>query len=317
MKANSLITLILFLAAGMLISCNKNDDNNDPTSTGTYEDLEAVFDRMGERQKLHVDLAPVELPDYVKESNDTMMQEIVSMADFINSSRERAIFPAFADSTDSKKAALKNVNKLLKSAGISSDGGWTEECFMEDTPYWICRFTKWKNNGKLEIVVTQQGSEIAWLSHVRLNGEDSKGRVYDNLRIQSWRMLKDLTFSQYDYSVNFYSDCGNNVLWRFTDKVEGQDARLYFMGEEKSLTTYSYSIEYYWCDVIDGHHVSSKDETRIKPDGTVMFATWLWSYELQSTYIWILYFCKSDGSWSKTVFNENGTVEKRTQYPPK
>ncbi len=316
MKANSLITLTLFLAAGLLISCNKNDDNNDPTSTGTYEDLEAVFERMGERQKLHVDLAPVELPDYVKESNDTMMQEMVSMADFINSSRERAIFPAFADSTDSKKAALKNVNKLLKSAGISSDGGWTEECFMEDTPYWICRFTKWKNNGKLKIVITQQSSEQAWLMHVKLNGEDSKGRVYDNLKIQSWITLKDLTFSQYDYSTIF-ANCGNNVLWRFTHEVVGEDARLYFMGETTSLTMYVHSIESYWCDLIDGHHVSRKKEMRIMPYGTVMFTTWIWSYYLHSLYKWIGYVCNSDGSWSKTVWNANGTVEKRTQYPPK
>ncbi|MGM0474938.1 MAG: hypothetical protein ACQERV_12400 [Bacteroidota bacterium] len=313
MKANSLITLTLFLAAGLLISCNKNDDNNDPTSTGTYEDLEAVFDRMGERQKLHVDLAPVELPDYVTESNDTMMQEIVSLADFINSSRERAIFPAFADSANLKNATLKSMENLLKSAGISSDGEWTEECFMEDTPYWICRFTKWKNDGKLEIVVTQQGSETAWLSHVRLNGEDSKGRVYDNLRIQSWMMLKDLTFSQYDYSTHFHSNCGNNVLWRLMDQVVGQDARLDFMGETKSLAMDIHTVITYMCDQIDGHHVWSEREMRIMPDRTLYFITRLYSYKLKSTYLWRVYVIDRNRTWSITIYDEDGNVIKYRQ----
>ena len=77
MKANYLIPLLIILGVGLLFSCNKKDDDDDPTSTGTYEDLDAVFKSMGESQKHYVDLAPVELPDYLDESGDTMMQKLV------------------------------------------------------------------------------------------------------------------------------------------------------------------------------------------------------------------------------------------------
>lgn len=83
MNTSNWLLLYAILTAGLLLSCD------------------AVPDQMGEHQKLYENIAPVELPDYVKESNDTMMQKIVSLASLIDSSREKAIFPAFANSAGS------------------------------------------------------------------------------------------------------------------------------------------------------------------------------------------------------------------------
>lgn len=317
MKANNLVTLSLLMVAGLIYSCNKKDDN-DPASTGTYEDLEAVFEKIGESQKLYVDLAPVELPDHVQEINsDTMMQKIASLAELINSSREKAIFPAFVDSDGSKKSTLITTEQLLQSRGISSDGVWTMECFNEGTPNWNCKFTKWDNDGKLEIVLTQRDSPEAWLIDVTLNGEAADGEVYDDLVVQSWIIAKDLTISIYRYSVNFYPQppCTPDILWEFIHEVKGQDARLYFMGESKSLATYIHITMTHRCEQMHGYHIRTIRELRIEPDETVTFTTCLYSHKLEKIYTWIVYVVHKDRSWSLTVYDEYGMVIKHEEGP--
>jgi len=316
MKANYLITISLFLLAGLLSSCNK-DDNNDPDSTGTYEDLEAVFEKIGENQKLYMDLAPVELPEHFSEPGDTMMQKIVFLAELINNSREKAIFPEFVDSEGSKKSASGTTEQLLQSKGISSDGEWEMECFYEGTPNWNCKFTKWDNNGKLEIVLTQRDSPEAWLIDVRLNGEAANGEIYDDLVVQSWIMAKDLTISIYRYSVNFYPQppCTPDILWEFIREVEGQDAWLHFMGESKSLATYIHTTITHSCEQMHGYHIRMIRQLMIEPDETVTFTTCLYSYKLQRTYTWIVYVVHQDRSWSLTVYDEYGMVIKHEEGP--
>lgn len=307
------------MTAVLLLSCSKQDENDDnPTSTRTYENLDALFESMGQRQKLYVDIAPVELPSYIKESNDSMMQKIVSMAALIDSSREKAIFPAFTSSTGSIKSAEHNVDELLKSMNISTDGDWIEECFLQDTPFWFCRSTKWENDGKLEIIFTQQNSPDAWISHIVLIGEHSDGTVYDTLMIQYWITLKDLTYSEYTYSTIFYPKppCGPNILWRFISEVEGDDAWLHYMGEARSLATYIYTSINYSCGILeDYHHVNFIRELKILPDDkeTVIFTTAIYSLNLHDVYKWVVYVVMNDGCWIETVYNEDGTVKERTQ----
>ncbi len=66
MKTSRRLILYILMTAGLLSSCSKQDNNDDNlTSTTTYKDLDALFERMGERQKLYVDIAPVELPNYI------------------------------------------------------------------------------------------------------------------------------------------------------------------------------------------------------------------------------------------------------------
>ena len=71
MNTSSRIFMCIFLAGGLLLSCSKKSDyneENNPASTGTYKDLDAV-------------------PDLIETLND--------------SSSEKAIFPTFANSIGS------------------------------------------------------------------------------------------------------------------------------------------------------------------------------------------------------------------------
>jgi hypothetical protein len=316
MKANYLVTLSLILSAGLLFSCSKKEDD-DHTSTGTYKDLSAVFEKIGERQKLYKDLAPVELPDFMYESGDTMVQKIVSLAELINSSREIALYPEFDTATNLKKAARIYGKQLLTSAETFSDGEWEMECFLENTPHYICKFTKWENDGKLKVVLTDQGSPEAWLTFIIFDGEDSDGENYDGLMIQSWITLKDLTLSEYTYSANFYPNppCSPNVLWQFINEVEGKDAWLHFMGETISLATYIYTVITYTCDQIDGYHVWTAHEMRIEPDGTLIFTTSIYSLKLKMPYKWRVYVIDKDKNWSITVYDEYGNVTEHKEGP--
>ena len=187
-----------FLAAGLLLSCSKTKEE-EPTSGDSFATLDAMLDKAGERQKLWVDIAPIELPDYITESEDSMKQKIVALAALIDSSRERAIFPAFAQSAHKSESTRKGTSEGYESMHLSSDEDWHGECFLEDTPNWFCRFTKWENDGKLKIVFTQQNSPEAWVNHYVLDGEHSNGVDYDGFMIQYWLTLKDLTYSEYSY----------------------------------------------------------------------------------------------------------------------
>ena len=321
MKACYLILISIMLSAGMVVSCNKNDNDNDPTSTGTLEDLDAVFDYMAQRQKSYVDIAPVELPDYVTASDDTSMQKLVAFAARIDSSREKAIFPALAGSngSDGSSGPIKSIPADLLSSEGMDDDGWEIECFLEDTPNWFCRFTKWENDGKLKVVFTQQNSEESDIRHIVIKGEHSNGYVYEEeLMIQYWLTMKDLTYSEYAYSTIFFPEppCGDGVLWRFITEVEGEDAWLHFMGEEKSLAVHIYTHVTYTCNFIEGYHIESILEMKIYPDGMVVFTISFYSPNLHDVYVFSVYGCMEDGSWVEVIYNEDGSVRERKQWPP-
>jgi len=191
------------------------------------------------------------------------------------------------------------------------------KCYLEDTPYWFCRYTKWANEGKLKMVFTDQETPEAWLSHLNFDGEDSDGELYEQLMVQSWITLKDLTLSEYTYSANFYPQppCSPNVLWQFINEVEGKDAWLHFMGETKSLATYIYTVITYTCDQVDGYHVWHAREMRIEPDETITFTTSIYSLNLKIPYKWIVYVIRKDKNWSLTVFDEYGKVIRHKEGP--
>jgi hypothetical protein len=277
-----------------------------------------MLDKAGERQKLWVDIAPIELPDYITESEDSMKQKIVALAALIDSSRERAIFPAFAQSAHKSESTRKGTSEGYESMHLSSDEDWHGECFLEDTPNWFCRFTKWENDGKLKIVFTQQNSPEAWINHYVLDGEHSNGVDYDGFMIQYWLTLKDLTYSEYSYRTIFYPDppCGPDILWRFITEVEGEDAWIHFMGESKSLATEIHTVVTYHCDQLNGYHIRTMLKMIIQPDGNLLFQTYIYSRNLGDIFLWISYACMEDGSWVEIVYNEDGSVEKREQWPP-
>lgn len=316
MKTCYVIFIFIILSVGMVVSCKKND--NDPTSTETLEDLDAVFDYMSQRQKSYVDLAPVELPDYLTSSHDTSMQKLVSFAARIDSSREKAIFPALAG-FDGSGGSVKSLP-----ADIVSNEGWEEEewdieCFLENTPYWFCKFTKWENDGKLKVVFTQQNTEESDIRHVIIDGEYSNGFVYDSLMIQYWLTMKDRTYSEYAYRTIFFPNtppCGPQILWRFITEVEGEGAWLHFMGESKSLATYIYTQITYDCGQFEGYHIRSIMEMKISPDGKVIFTVSFYSLNLHDVYVFSVYGCMEDGSWVEVIYNEDGSVRERKQWPP-
>lgn len=316
MKACSLLWISIMLSAGMVVSCNKNE--NDPASTGTLEDLDAVFDYMAQKQKSYVDIAPVELPDYVTASDDTSMQKLVAFAARIDSSREKAIFPALAGFNGSG-GAVKSIPADLLSNEDMDDDGWEIECFLEDTPNWFCTFTKWENNGKLKVVFTQQNSDESDIRHIVIKGEHSNGYVYEEeLMIQYWLTMKDSTYSEYAYSTIFFPDppCGAGILWRFITEVEGEDAWLHFIGEAKSLATYIYTHVTYTCNYFEGYHIESIMEMKIYPDGMVVFTVSFYSLSLGDVYVFSVYGCMEDGSWVEVIYNEDGSVRERKQWPP-
>ncbi|HDS07822.1 MAG TPA: hypothetical protein ENO05_09365 [Bacteroides sp.] len=321
MKACYLILISIMLSAGMVVSCNKNDNDNDPTSTGTLEDLDAVFDYMAQRQKSYVDIAPVELPDYVTASDDTSMQKLVAFAARIDSSREKAIFPALAgfNGSDGSSGPIKSIPADLLSSQRMDDDRWEIACYLEDTPNWFCRFTKWENDGKLNVVFTQQNSLESDIRHIVIQGEHSNGFVYDEpLMIQYWLTMKDSTYSEYAVKTIFFPDppCGDGILWRFITEVEGEDAWLHFMGESKSLATYIYTHVTYTCNFIEGHHIESILEMKIYPDGMVVFTVSFYSLNLHDVYVFSVYGCMEDGSWVEVIYNEDGSVRERKQWPP-
>lgn len=309
MKTYYQVVVCTFLSAALVYSCSKKNGEEDPSSGDTFKTLDAMLDKAGESQKLWVDIAPIELPDYVIGSEDSMKQKIVAFAALIDSSRERAIFPEFAK---------RDVETKLKLTGSASDDEWVRECYMENTPYWFCRSTSWQNDGKLKIVYTQQDSPEAMISHFVIDGEHSNGVDYDSLMIQYWLTLKDLTYSEYAYRTIFYPDppCGPNILWRFITEVEGEDAWLHFMGESKSLATEIHTVITYHCDFIEGHHIWYMKKMIIQPDGNVLFQTYIYSLNLHDIYLWISYACMEDHSWVLIEYNEDGSVEERKQWPP-
>jgi hypothetical protein len=210
------------------------------------------------------------------------------------------------------------MSESNESTNISSDEEWNMECYMEDTPYWFCRFTKWENDGKLKIVFTQQNSEQAWINHYMIDGEHSNGVEYDSFMIQYWLTLKDLTYSEYSYRTIFYPEppCGPNILWRFITEVEGEDAWIHFNGESKSLAKETHTVVTYHCDWLYGYHIRSMTEMIIQPDGNVLFQTYIYSLNLRDIFLWISYACMEDGSWVRIEYNEDGSVEEREQWPP-
>lgn len=285
------ITLLLFC---ILFSCKKENNNNDKQ---TLNNVAEVFEEVSAKHKTYFDLAPIELPSYIIQSNDTMKQRIVQLAAFIDSSKAKSVDISLPD-----YSALKHTSS-------DDDAKPVRECFVVPKMS-FCEYTWFKNNGKLKVTFSDAIYSDTWSCMLMYDGEDTDGTTYNDEYIETWITFKDLSYSVFSYYTKFYlCDEETQLLWEFENWVEGDDARLYFEGESKSLATYYYQISQYICaPYSDGHRINAAQLMAIYPDDKVNFQTYIYSLGLHHIYLWIDYWCYSDDNWNKTVYDEDGNI---------
>ena len=288
--ANILVILLLFC---IIFSCKK-DNNSDKQ---TLNNVGEIFEEVSEKHKTYFDLAPIELPSYIIQSDDTIKKEIVQLAAFFDSSKEKSMNISLPDSF------------ALKCASSYDDTKPVRECFeLSNMSY--CEYTWFENDGKLKVTFSDAVYSDTWSSTLIYDGEDTDGTTYNEELIETWDIYKDLNYSVFSYFTKFYlCDEETQLLWQFENWVEGEDARLYFDSESKSLATYYYQISNYICEPNpDGHHVNSVHLMVNYPDDRINFQTYIYSYGIHQIYLWIDYWCSSDDSWRKTVYDDEGNV---------
>ncbi len=301
---------VLFLC--ILISCKKEEENhNDTDDKETLESVEAIFDEVESKHKSYFNLAPIELPSYITESDDTMMQKIVELAAFFNSSTVKSMQINLPDYPDLKHSLGKTAYNIS-----SDDEPKPEKECIEGTDLSFCEYTWYENDGKLKVEFTDLIYLDRWVSTLSFDGEDTDGTLYDDEYIQTWITVKDLSYSMYLYYTKFYiCDDKTQILWQFENWVEGIDSWLHFDGESKSLAEYYYQVKTFGCDYSEGYHLKNINLLVSYPDGRVRMQLYIYSFRIHSVYLWVEYNCFPDGSWSKTVYNDHGMVEEHESYP--
>jgi hypothetical protein len=289
--ANILVTLLLLC---IIFSCKRENNNSDKQ---TLNNVGEIFKEVSEKHKTYFDLAPIELPSYIVESDDTIKQEIVQLAAFFDSSKVKSVDLTLPDSF------------TLKSASSDDDTKPVRECF--DVPNMsYCEYTWFENDGKLKVTFTDAAYNDTWSSTLMYDGEDTDGTTYNEEFIETWDIFKDLSYSVFCYFSKFYlCDEETQLLWQFENWVEGDDAWLHFDGESKSLATYYYQVTNYICEPNpDGHHINGVKFMVNYPDDSFNFKTYIYSYGIHQVYLWIDYWCSTDESWSKTVYDDEGNI---------
>jgi hypothetical protein len=289
---NLLVTILLFC---MVLSCKKEDNNNNDKQT--LNNIGEIFEEVSAKHKTYFDLAPIELPSYIIQSDDTMKQRIVQLAAFIDSSKAKSLQISLPDSF------------ILKHASSDDDVKPVRECF--DVPNMsYCEYTWFENNGKLKVTFSDAIYSDTWSCTLMYDGEDTDGTMYEEELIETWETFMDLSYSAFTYFTKFYlCDEGTLMLWQFENWVEGGDARLYFDGESKSLATYYYQVTNYVCvPDPDGHRINMVNLLVNYPDDRLNFQTYVYSYGIHQIYLWIDYWCSSDNSWRKTIYDDEGNI---------
>jgi hypothetical protein len=157
------------------------------------------------------------------------------------------------------------------------------------------------------VIVGPEG--IEW--RTTFDGIDEYGIEYNKMLIQ-WNMhgndgsYRSTRYQKIDRNRPGCSDpkCGEGPLFVYT---WGKD--------EDSLIVITSEI---WaCGVIECfYHPNIVKETKFQEDDCINFKTHTWDMDRDRIYLWIDYTACPDGSWSKIVYREDGTVEKYEQWPP-
>jgi hypothetical protein len=296
----------------MIISCKKDDNNNNKDETISQTASE-VFEEISKTQKISFDLAPVELPAYAIQADDSMRQEIKNMVNLINQFYKRSVFPP---------DTLFNIKKSTASAEVLSMNEVNRNCFnLGEINECIYEWTE--NKGKLQVKYTTiyGGTQIPSTITEEWKGTDGNGVKYDDWFTAYLSMLApDNTWSKqvwYTKSFEPYNPekCEECAWWELQTYVE-DNGTLRFLGEEKKLVTYRYVTIRYECGILEEYEYPIlMKELTVYPDGRLEFVTHIYSLRIKYLFRWIIYSCSPDGSWSKRVYDDYGNLINEEHWP--
>ncbi len=305
---------LLFLLPFLILSCKKdniNDDKGDNDGTISQSASE-VFEEISKTQKMSFDLAPVELPSYIVQSDDSMKLQIKDMIGFINRFYKRTVFPPDTFYQMKSTNAIRNLN----SENV------TRNCYSLGEIY-QCVYEWAENKGKLQIKLTSifGGTLLPSTLTEELKGIDGNGVNYDNWFTAFVDMMApDLTWSKQIWYTKtfevFNPDKCKECPWYELQTYVEDEGTLRFLGEEKRLITYRYVTINYECGILEeDDYINMMKELVIYPDERMEYVLYFYSLRLKMIYPWIEYSCSPDGSWSKKVYDDYGNIINYEHWP--
>lgn len=305
--------ILLFSLSFLILSCKKDDKNEKDGDDGTLsQTANEVFEEISKTQKMSFDLAPIELPTYIVQSDDSMKQQIKKMASFINGFYKRSVFPP---DTFYKMKSTYTTNS-------PNSENVTRNCYNVGDIY-QCVYEWTENKGKLQVKYTSifGGTQLPSTITEEWKGTDGNGVKYDNwFTAYVDMMAPDLTWSkQVWYTKSFEpinpDKCAECPWYELQTYVE-DNGTLRFFGEEKQLVTYRYVTINYECGILEeDEYINLMKELTVYPDGKLEFITYIYSLRIKFYYRWIEYSCSPDGSWSKRVYDDYGNLIDEEHWP--
>ncbi len=306
--------LLLLLLPFLIVSCRDDENNNDKDDNDSTisQSANEVFEDIGKTQKMSFDLAPVELPAYISQSDDSMKKEIQGMVRLINQFYKRSVFPP--DTLSHIKSTRLTNDTYVENIDRSCNNiGDIYQCTYEFT----------ENKGKLQIRITSVfgGTLIPSTITEEWKGTDENGVNYDKwFMVYADMMSPDLTWSKQVWYTKMFEkynpDKCEECAWHELQTYVEDNGTLRFLGEEKQLTTYRYVMINYECGILEeDDYIRLERDLIVYPDNRTEYITYNYSTRLKNIYLWIVYSCSSDGSWSKRVYDDYGNLIDEEHWP--